>query len=502
MKPFEQSMRKLASRIISRHVLVPDNRSYATPESFNIHSIPVEARREDGTLLRGHCFRSRIQENVDPFKLEPGQPAVVFFPGSSGNLSAHLSYVEMLVRAGCAVLAFDYSGFGRSEGKAEVRTLHDDAQTICETARRYFGKDDNNNFSGLGLFGLSMGANLALAVAGERKDILAIALEGLYIQRELVQGILENGCMGRWNVTEIWLDDEKLSEREKIPILRIRIPRFLALPLARLMEICYPFSGKNPLRTLEKLSNVPILISHGTADPLFPFETAIRAHQHYQGPGRLWLLPGVGHAQDPALEADGEYVAQLGHFFGDCLNGQASENSACVPTVEISSVGNGDSMIRVSLDSGKEEGAYLIFAQAKNVLKIWRTWLTAGESREFGCPIPSAFTWAVKIHRAVRNGDSWECQPSDRSGRTSATADFEKSLRQLNGLIRRFKITEAVELLEILGEGDADPPMDTILRIHAARLEDLALKRHPHLSRRARKIFIRLGGIPRKGGTS
>ena len=41
-------------------------------------------------------------------------PVVLFCPGTSGNLSSHLYYVELLCRAGCAVLSVDYTGF-RSE---------------------------------------------------------------------------------------------------------------------------------------------------------------------------------------------------------------------------------------------------------------------------------------------------------------------------------------------------------------------------------------------------
>ena len=107
------------------------------------------------------------------------------YAGNSGNLSSHYLYVDLLRRAGCEVFALDYSGFGESDGRPCVASLAADANAACDAARawsRELGAGET-----VGLFGLSVGSNLALLVASERDDISGVAVEGVQVQREMIR---------------------------------------------------------------------------------------------------------------------------------------------------------------------------------------------------------------------------------------------------------------------------------------------------------------------------
>ena len=82
---------------------------------------------------------------------------------------------------------------------------------------------------------------------------------------------------------------------------------------------CFPFQGKAPQRQVAALRDIPVLFIHGAEDPLLPFEATLQVYDTKPGAKRLWLIPGVGHAQEPVLAQDAEYAAQLGEFFHGVL---------------------------------------------------------------------------------------------------------------------------------------------------------------------------------------
>lgn len=247
---------------------------------------------------------------------------VVFCPGNSGNLSSHLLYLELARRAGLSVLGFDYRGFGRSGGTADVRFLSEDVLAACRfvTARR--GRD-----APIALFGVSLGALAALAAAAaarsgrvEALPVSALAVEGLSDVKDLLEGVFRHGSFGPVRVRSIRAPGGDLRERRRPLLLRTRPPSFLAAPLAGLFSKCYPFEGKRPGRSAPLLGKLPVLIIHGVEDEVLPFEAAIDVYAALTGPRRLWLIPGAGHAQEPALSHGVEYSQQLREFFGSSLS--------------------------------------------------------------------------------------------------------------------------------------------------------------------------------------
>ncbi|MBF4162247.1 alpha/beta hydrolase [Nocardioides acrostichi] len=106
---------------------------------------------------------------------DSGRPVVVMAHGLGGTKDSGLApFAEGLARAGLDVLAFDYRGFGTSEGTPRQRVrLEDqvaDYRAAVEAARRLPGVDPAR----VVLWGVSLSGGHVLRVAAEREDVVAV----------------------------------------------------------------------------------------------------------------------------------------------------------------------------------------------------------------------------------------------------------------------------------------------------------------------------------------
>src|SRR5947209_12447769 len=147
-------------RLLNALILLPDRYCYQVPADLGLSAEAVAFRNAHGQHLRGFWFEPGGQPV--PAGMSPGEaPVVLFCPGTSGNLSSHLYYIELLCRAGCTVLGFDYSGFGQSAGQASLRTPVSDVLCASDFLRQ------EKHVEHFGIFGMSLGANIALQVASQ-----------------------------------------------------------------------------------------------------------------------------------------------------------------------------------------------------------------------------------------------------------------------------------------------------------------------------------------------
>ena len=86
---------------------------------------------------------------------------ILYFPGSIGNLSHELSTIRYLVSFGAAVLAVDYPGFGRSQGRPSERGTYQTA----EAAWNYAVISKGWRPADVVLFGRSLGVAVAARLA-------------------------------------------------------------------------------------------------------------------------------------------------------------------------------------------------------------------------------------------------------------------------------------------------------------------------------------------------
>lgn len=444
---------RIFEELLGRHVLRSDKVEYARPADFGIEAEELEIPRPGGGRLGGLRLRGPA-----------GAPRVLFCSGNSDNLSGHLPYVELLHRAGLDVLAFDYSGYGTSSGPPRLGGLLDDARAALDLLVDEGGRDP------VGIFGVSLGAGVAIELAARRPEVRAVAVEGLLMHREAVRGLLTGGFIGPRRVKAI-RDGGIRAARAFHTLARYRgLPDLLAAPFSAIAEITYPFAGKNPRRAARALAGRPLFAIHGAEDRLLPFEAALDVHRAHGGPGRLWLIPGVGHAQEPALACAEEYAAQLGDFFHGALGSSGSSRAAggaaraADPHIAFESR-HEDGCWRLHLELRGPPGPYLASAVAGDELTFHRLWVggtdAAGAARStLELPAPAAEVHAIRYSGAERVGSSWK--PA-RGERTECYERVGGSLRRLSAaLIERRADDADRELAKI--EGEELPPVFSLVR--------------------------------------
>lgn len=105
----------------------------------------------------------------------PGRPVVVMAHGFGGTKDSGLEpFARRFASAGIDVLAFDYRGFGASEGQPRqslsVRRQIDDFHAAVEAAKQLDGVDPHR----IALWGASFSGGHVLRVAADRDDIAAV----------------------------------------------------------------------------------------------------------------------------------------------------------------------------------------------------------------------------------------------------------------------------------------------------------------------------------------
>jgi pimeloyl-ACP methyl ester carboxylesterase len=104
----------------------------------------------------------------------PNKKVILYSHGNAGNLLNRLERVDMLCSLGFDVLIYDYRGFGRSEGKANVAGAIRDGRA----ALAYL--TDNKGFapSDIIIYGVSLGTGIAAELVKEASaDFAGVVLE-------------------------------------------------------------------------------------------------------------------------------------------------------------------------------------------------------------------------------------------------------------------------------------------------------------------------------------
>jgi len=208
----------------------------------------------DGTRLHGWylpCDQPRAQ--------------VLFAHGNAGHLAYRADFLRVLQQQlQVAVLAFDYRGYGRSEGSPSERGVLADARS----ARDWLSQRAGVRPQDIVLLGESIGGAVVVDVAA------ADGARGL---------ILEN--------TFNSLPDVAAHHFHLLPVrllLRTRLDSAAAIPR---------YHG-------------PLLQCHGDADSIVPFELGVRLHEAANQPKQFVVIAGGDH-NDPRSAA---WLASIDRF--------------------------------------------------------------------------------------------------------------------------------------------------------------------------------------------
>jgi pimeloyl-ACP methyl ester carboxylesterase len=293
------------------------------------------------------------------------------------------------------VLGFDYQGFGRSDGEADVRTIVGDVEAACEFVALHTGEP-------YALFGLSLGAGAALAAAGRTAvAAVGVVVEGPYDVQGMLLGLLAEGWFGPVRIHAVGGPTGTVVARSRRPLVSVRLPWSLARPIARVGAALYAFDGKSPAALAARIGSKPVLVVHGVEDEILPFEAAIDLHEKLSGRGRIWLVPETGHAQEPALLRGPEYAAQIEDFLDCAFAGTPPPT----PAVRVSNPGHpGNGRVRARLDPesptalGRSRGPVLVSAVGGGVLR--QVLLDGADEAELDLPGPIESLFTLRILRA------------------------------------------------------------------------------------------------------
>lgn len=205
---------------------------------------------------------------------EAAGPVVIFAHGNAGNLYWRAPLLAAFVRGtGARTVMFDYSGYGGNGGRPGEEAVYRDGLAVYDHVADLGGVDGGVASERIILYGESLGAAVALAVAGQRP------VAGVVLQ----------------------------SPFRSASSLALRL--YPWLPLTALLV-----HGQFPnARSLAGL-DAPALVVHGTRDEIIPFAEGEGLAAVASGKAEFLPIPGAGH-NDLFEVAGVDYLRLLGERF-------------------------------------------------------------------------------------------------------------------------------------------------------------------------------------------
>ena len=198
----------------------------------------IEVRTPDGVRLQGW-----LRHQAGP----PPHPLVVYFGGNAEEVSAQI--LDAAAFAPWSLAAFNYRGYGHSEGDPSETALVSDALVVHD---RLAARDDIDA-ERIVAFGRSLGSGVAVALAA-RKPVHALILVSPF-------------------------DSLRSIAKKTYPFVPVE-------PLLR-----HPFDSI----ALAPHIDAPLLVIAGDRDTLVPAAHSRRLADAWAGPVRFESLPGAGH---------------------------------------------------------------------------------------------------------------------------------------------------------------------------------------------------------------
>lgn len=197
---------------------------------------------------------------------------LLYCHGSSGSIAQRVDVFRQLAKLRMNVFAFDYRGYGRSEGVPSERGLYADARAAYDHLIDERGAAP----AGILLFGHSLGGAVAIQAAREREAA------GLVVESSFTD-----------------LKDMARSLYPQLPLHWVT---------------------RNQFRSIEKVAELtlPKLFVHGTEDGTVPFAVGRRLFEAAAEPKELYLVERAGH-NDVHLQGGAAYIRRLARFRKRCL---------------------------------------------------------------------------------------------------------------------------------------------------------------------------------------
>lgn len=225
-----------------------------TPASFGLDFQEVNFKADDGTLLVAWFLPAK----------GTAQASILYLHGNAENISTHFTNVAWMPAAGFNVLAFDYRGYGASEGTPSLEGAQLD---IDAALRTLLGRSDVDPRRVV-IFGQSLGGALAIRYVAHTR------------YRENVRALVADSAFS----------DYREITREKLSAL------WLTWLLQWLPWLTVD-NDYSPESVVADVSPIPLLLLHGDQDRVVPYHHSQRLFDLARDPKEIWIVPGAGHTR-------------------------------------------------------------------------------------------------------------------------------------------------------------------------------------------------------------
>jgi fermentation-respiration switch protein FrsA (DUF1100 family) len=178
---------------------------------------------------------------------KPGHPVILYFPGNGDFLAGRVSRFRAMTSDGTGLVALSYRGYAGSSGHPSERGILQDAAAAYAFATARYAPDR------IVLWGFSLGTGVAVALASEQ-PIGKLILEAPYTSTVDIAGAVFPLVPVRWLMRDQFRSDERIA--------RVK---------------------------------APLLVMHGTDDPVIPISFGERLFALAREPKQLVRFPGGGH---------------------------------------------------------------------------------------------------------------------------------------------------------------------------------------------------------------
>ncbi len=226
----------------------PHRPIYATPDMLEVLYEDIFIETSDN--LRLHGWKLLAEDNTEG--------SVLYFHGNAENISTHFTNVFWLTKHGFDVYLFDYRGYGKSEGTAQLDAIISDMDTMIGYAVKQIPQKEK-----LAVVGHSLGGALAIygvAKTGHKDRIkVLLTVEAFADYRDATQDVLSLNWL-------TWL---------------------FQWPLSFTVDNSY-----RPANVIAEVAPVPLVIMHSKQDRIIPFYHAEKLYAAAGQPKKLQLITG------------------------------------------------------------------------------------------------------------------------------------------------------------------------------------------------------------------
>ncbi|MEM9290082.1 MAG: alpha/beta hydrolase [Acidobacteriota bacterium] len=206
---------------------------------------------------------------------------VLYCHGKNGSLGQWIEALAHLHGIGTSILAFDYRGYGYSEGKPSESGVFRDVRAAFDHLVGPLGVSAETVI----LFGHSLGGAVAIDAAR------SVPAAGLVVESTFTD--LRAMARSRYPKAPVhWLTRNQFKNLSKVRTLRL-----------------------------------PKLFLHGTEDEMVPLSMSEQLYSRAREPKRFFAVEGAGH-NDLHRRGGLPYEQTLANFFADCVSDSASDSAS------------------------------------------------------------------------------------------------------------------------------------------------------------------------------